>query len=72
MNSNIKYYSNGILQKQIMINNHIKSWHTEKANYRDGIPPIHGFFMATRRQLCLERQERRIVTNTENKKEEII
>jgi hypothetical protein len=55
-----------------MINNHIKSWHTEKANYRDGIPPMHGFFMATRRNLCPERLERRIVTNIENKKEEII
>ena len=55
-----------------MINNHIKSWHTEKANYRDGIPPMHGFFMATRRHRCPERLERKIVTSSENKKEEII
>ena len=71
MNYNIKYYSNGNLQK-LMINNHIKSWHTEKANYRDGIPPMHGFFMATRRQTCPERLERRIVTNTENNIKETI
>jgi len=55
-----------------MINNHIKSWHIQKRNHRDGIPPIHGFFMATRRQLCLERLGNTNVTNTENKKEEII
>jgi len=55
-----------------MINNHIKSWHTEDPNYRDRIPPSHGFFMATRRIQCPERLERRTVINIENKKEEII
>ena len=61
------------LQKnKFMINNHIKSWHIQKRNYRDGIPPIHGFFMAQRRNQCPERLENRNVTNTENKKEEII
>ena len=55
-----------------MINNHIKSWHTDKPNYREGILLLHGFFMAQRRNKCPERLERRIITNTETKKEEII
>tara|TARA_Y100001972_G_C7463206_1_gene236267 strand:+ start:288 stop:455 length:168 start_codon:yes stop_codon:yes gene_type:complete len=55
-----------------MINNHIKSWYTDKANNRDGIKALHGFFMAQRRNKCPERLERRIVTNIENKKEETI
>ena len=55
-----------------MINNHIKSWHIQKRNHRDGRHPTCGFFMAQRRNRCPERLERKIVTNTENRKEEII
>tara|TARA_B100001057_G_C22675199_1_gene881501 strand:+ start:875 stop:1045 length:171 start_codon:yes stop_codon:yes gene_type:complete len=49
-----------------MIYNHTKSWNTQ--NYhRDGMNPMHGFFMAKRRLTCPEKQERRIVIDTENK-----
>ena len=42
-------------------------------NYdRDGSSALHGFFMAIRRLTCPERLERRIITNTETKKEETI
>jgi|TARA_B100001094_G_C17441450_1_gene443849 hypothetical protein len=50
-----------------MIINHTKSWNTEKTISRDG-NPIHGFFMAKRRQTCPESKGNRIVISIENKK----
>ena len=54
-----------------MINNHIKSCKHTKMTDRVS-QSYRGFFMAQRRNLCPERLENRIVTNIENKKEEII
>jgi len=50
-----------------MIINHTKSWNTDKTIDRDG-EPIHGFFMAQRRQTCPESKGNRIVTSIKNKK----
>ena len=56
-----------------MIFNHIKSWDdTYTTDSRVGQNSLRGFFMASRRTKCHEKLENRIVTNIENKKEEII
>ena len=51
---------------------HIKSWHTNTTHSRAGQYSLHGFFMASRRQTCQERLEKRTITSIGKVKEMII